>query len=159
LLSIPERRSRKSRTSHRSFSFSDSAPCSTKPRRWLLRTQDEEGTVRETRLWVIDYEGAPWVVTARNSEHVRQLTAKPRVELFRRGQARCYLAEPHGDRETIEDALRLRREKYWVQRVAVALGVWPGSRDDLEAIAVAVRFDPCPAIRGELTAPRGRTAE
>ena len=111
----------------------------------ILRTRNEEGTVRETRLWVIDHEGAPWVVTGRNSEQVRQLTANPRIELFRLGQARCYLAERHGDRETIEDALRLRHEKYLAQRLAVALGVWPRSRDDLDEIAIAVRFNPCPA--------------
>ena len=113
----------------------------------VLRTWNEEGALRETRLWVIDHEGAPWVVTGSESEHVRQLTVNPRVELFRRGEARCYLAEPHLDLETIEAALRRRHEKYAMQRIAVALGVWPASTEGLELRAAAVRFEPCPPDR------------
>jgi hypothetical protein len=110
----------------------------------ILRTANEAGAVRDTRLWVIDQMGSPWVVTARHSDHIRELSANPRVEVFRRGEWRCHLAEPHGDRETIEASLRLRHEKYRVQRLAVALGVWPSSLDGIEEVAVAVRFEPCP---------------
>lgn len=110
----------------------------------VLRTPDAQGDVLATRLWVVDHDGAAWVVTGRKSEPVRRLTAIPRVELVRGGRVGCYIASPYNDRETLETALRLRQEKYFAQRLAVAVGLWPDSLDGIEEIAVAVRLDPCP---------------
>jgi hypothetical protein len=109
----------------------------------VLRTTDERETVLETRLWVVDSGGFPWVVTGPETPHVRRLAANPRVELVRGGVATCFVAERHGDRETIEAVLRARHRKYLVQRLALALGFWRESYD-LEKIAVAIRFLPCP---------------
>ena len=47
----------------------------------VLRTSESDGTVRETRLWVVDHEGAPWIVTGREGRHDRNLAANPRVDL------------------------------------------------------------------------------
>ncbi len=110
----------------------------------VLRTPDRSGDVLETRLWVVDYAGAPWVVTGQRSEHVRRMTAVPRVEMLRGGTATCRLAEVHTDRATLETILRLRHEKYAVQRAAVALGIWPDSPEGLEKVAAAVRLAHCP---------------
>ena len=112
----------------------------------VLRTHGPEGSVRETRLWIVDHQGSPWIVTGRGSGHDRDLTDNPRVELVRRGETRCWVAERHLDRTTLETVLEARSEKYLAQRIAFATGLWKhfSKRDDLEEIAVALRFTPCP---------------
>ena len=111
----------------------------------VLRTRGPEGSVRETRLWIVDHEGAPWIVTGRGSGHDRDLMANPRVEIFRRGESRCWMAERHLDRATLETLLEARSAKYRAQRIALATGIWKHftERDDLDEIAVALRFTPC----------------
>ncbi len=111
----------------------------------VLRTAEPEGGVRETRLWVMDHQGSPWIVTGRGSRHDRNLTANPRVEIFRRGEARCWMAERHLDRATLETLLQVRSEKYRAQRFAFATRLWKhfSEWDDLEEIAVTLRFEPC----------------
>jgi hypothetical protein len=112
----------------------------------VLRTTGSEGAVRETRLWVVEYEGAPWIVTSRGSAHDADLTANPQVEIFRRGAALCWIAERHVDRTTIETLLQARSDKYRAQRIAFAIGAWKHFSEwgNLEEIAVALRFTPCP---------------
>jgi len=112
----------------------------------VLRTTAPEGSVREVRLWIVDYEGSPWIVTSRGSDYDRDLAADPRVELYRQGEARCWEAERRVDRPTLETLLEARSEKYLAQRIALGTGVWKhfSERDDLEEIAVAIRFSPCP---------------
>lgn len=112
----------------------------------VLRTTGSEGEVRDTRLWIVDHQGSPWIVTGRGYPQDLELTASPRVEVFRRGEARCWMAERHLDRATIETILQARSEKYRAQRVAFAMGVWKhfSERDDLDEIAVALRLAPCP---------------
>jgi hypothetical protein len=113
----------------------------------VLRTTGPEGAVRETRLWVVDYQGSPWIVTGRGSPHDLDLTANPRVEIFRQGESRCWMAERHLDRATLEALLEARSAKYRAQRIAFAIGAWkrPSEREDLDEIAVALRFTPCPS--------------
>jgi hypothetical protein len=112
----------------------------------VLRTHGPQGSLRETRLWIVDYDGSPWIVTGRGSGHDRDLTENPRAEIVRRGEARCWMAERHLDRPTLEAVLEVRSEKYLAQRVALATGTWKhfSDREDLDEIAVALRFLPCP---------------
>jgi hypothetical protein len=116
----------------------------------VLRTKGPEGSIRETRLWVVDHQGSPWIVTGRGSSHDRELAEDLRVEIVRRGETRCWMAERHLDRPTLETILEARSEKYLAQRIAFATGIWKhfSKRDDLEEIAVAVRFAPCPDVAG-----------
>jgi hypothetical protein len=113
----------------------------------VLRTTGADGDVRETRLWVVDHEGAPWVVTSLAGPHDADLAATPRVEIVRGGETQCWLAERHVERETLVTLLQLRSEKYRAQRIAIASGLWQHfeERDDLTRIAVGIRFTPCPA--------------
>jgi hypothetical protein len=111
----------------------------------VLRTCDAQGAVQETRLWVVDYAGATWIVTGPSTEHVRRLTANPRVELVRHGATSCFVATRYEDRETIEAVLHQRSEKYFVHRLALAAGFWRPPGGDIEKIAVAIRLDPCPS--------------
>jgi hypothetical protein len=112
----------------------------------VLRTKGPEGRIRETRLWIVDHQGSPWVVTGRGSSHDRALMENPRVEMVRRGETRCWVAERHLDRATLETVLEVRSKKYLAQRIALATGMWKhfSDRGDLDAIAVAIRFVPCP---------------
>jgi hypothetical protein len=68
----------------------------------VLRTQDDGGAPVETKMWVVDYQGAPWVRVANPERHwYRRLLAHPHVELVRAGHAAAYVAHP-------EDALATR---------------------------------------------------
>lgn len=55
----------------------------------MLRTHDDSGRVRDTRLWIIDDGGSAWVVTRPWGTHVRELTADPRIELLRHATLRA----------------------------------------------------------------------
>lgn len=85
-----------------------------------LRTQAPDGSVKETRLWVVDYDGSPWLHSA-GEEWERRFEADSVVELVRDGDVARYTAEP--DRRShaeIDDALR---RKYgladrWVRFIA-----------------------------------------
>jgi hypothetical protein len=51
-----------------------------------LRTLDGEGHAHDTKLWIVDYQGKPWVRAARPKlGWVERIRANPRVELVRGG--------------------------------------------------------------------------
>lgn len=75
----------------------------------VLRTRTAEGDWNETRLWVVDDGGAPWVHGG-NSSWMRQLEADPRVEMVRGGETRTYRAQPVPEADPRIHALL--REKY-----------------------------------------------
>jgi hypothetical protein len=85
-----------------------------------LRTRLPDGSWQETRLWVVDYEGAPWVHSAGEAWR-RRFEGDPIVELRRHGEARRYRAHAvPGPHPAID---RLLREKYgtadrWVRFLA-----------------------------------------
>ena len=59
----------------------------------LLRTLDGEGHPHDTKLWIVDHEGQPWVRAARPTlGWVRRIRSNPRVELVRGGETRPYTA-------------------------------------------------------------------
>jgi hypothetical protein len=54
----------------------------------VLRTFDAEGTAHETKMWVVDYGGGPWVRVANpRRAWYQRLLANPEVELVRGGRA------------------------------------------------------------------------
>jgi len=53
-----------------------------------LRTQGHDGTWRETRLWVVDYDGDPWLHSA-GEEWEQRFENDPVVELTRDGKHRA----------------------------------------------------------------------
>jgi hypothetical protein len=61
----------------------------------VLRTRDAAGATRETRLWVVEHEGASWL-RAGNADTgwYRRLLAEPEVVVERGGTARAYRAVP-----------------------------------------------------------------
>ena len=87
-----------------------------------FRGADGLGWGPQGRLWVVDHDGAAWVITGAESRHVRRLTANPQVELDRHGETRCYVATPIRASHTVDDIFRRRTEKYFMQRVPMAIG-------------------------------------
>ena len=85
-----------------------------------LRTQDRDGSCKETRLWVVDYEGNPWLHSA-GEEWEQRFEANPVVELIRGGNIERYIAEPDRSAHTAID--KALRRKYgladrWVRFLA-----------------------------------------
>lgn len=106
----------------------------------VLRTPDGEGNWQETRLWVVDYDGALWVHSEGPAWHQR-FAGDPVVELRRHGRVQRYRATPDADAHPAIDALL--REKYgiadrWVRFIApcndatlpVRLSLVSGAPDD-----------------------------
>ena len=76
----------------------------------VLRTQEDDGTWRESRLWIVDDAGSAWLHGDRRSRWMRNLEARPTVEIVRAGKTARYRAtqEP-GPHPRIHERLR---EKY-----------------------------------------------
>jgi hypothetical protein len=101
----------------------------------VLRTPLPDGKWRETRLWVVDYDGAVWLHSAGRG-WLQRFEGDPIVELERHGQIRRYRAHAvPGPHPQID---RLLREKYgladrWVRFLAPCGGS-----------TVPVRLEPLP---------------
>jgi len=100
-----------------------------------LRTPLPNGALKETRLWIVDDDGASWVHSAGDS-WLHRFDGEPIVEVERHGQSRRYraIAVP-GPHARVD---RLLREKYgladrWVRFLAPCNGK-----------TVPVRLEPVP---------------
>jgi len=104
-----------------------------------LRTTDADGGhPKETRLWIVDVDGAAWL-HSEGPGWVRRFEANPVVEVIRQGRTGTYLATPvPGPHPDIDAALR---RKYgiadrWVRLIA------PCGPD-----TIPVRLDPVPGTQ------------
>jgi hypothetical protein len=93
----------------------------------VLETRDAGGAAHETRLWVVDHDGAAWLRTGDpTSPWLARLRARPEVAVTRQGARREYRAvvvEEPAARERI-NALTL--EKYgWRESLLRATGMGP----------------------------------
>lgn len=106
----------------------------------ILRAPREGGDVADLRLWIVEHEGAPWVTMPRAKADAHGLD-EARVELVRDGTARCVVAHRVEDHDQVDTIHRLRHDKYAIQRLATALGIFTRapSQD-----TVALRLEPCP---------------
>lgn len=98
-----------------------------------LRTPLAGGGWQETRLWIVDYDGAAWLHSAGRAWQAR-FEGDPIVEVERRGEIRRYRAHAVPGPHPLID--RLLREKYgvadqWVRFLA------PCDED-----TIPVRLDP-----------------
>jgi len=77
----------------------------------VLRTHDDAGGVHETRLWLVDHDGSPWLRAGNPSGGwFPRLSARPEVEVVRGSQTLVFQAAPTPEaRDTIND---LMHEKY-----------------------------------------------
>jgi len=93
----------------------------------------------ELRLWIVDYEGQEWVSMSRSKAEQNGLDGAE-LELLRAGTRRCVVPrivdDPVANRRTFD----LRQDKYAVQRLGGALGMFgdgPGPE------TITLRLDPC----------------
>lgn len=107
----------------------------------VLRAPDASGEVASLRLWIVDHEGAEWVTMPRWKADAHGLD-DARVELLRRGEARCVVAERREQYEQVDAIFQKRTGKYAVQRLAQALGIYG---DSVGENTVTLRLTPCPA--------------
>ncbi len=83
----------------------------------VLRTYEADGTPKDTKMWVVDYDGKPYVRVGRPGRGWgERLKANPKVELTRGGGApSARVAAMVADPEAIHAVEQAFREKYgWV---------------------------------------------
>lgn len=80
----------------------------------VLRTRDATGAPHDTKLWIVDVDGAAWVRVARpERQWFQRLRAEPEIELVRDGaEPRRMRATPDPTLETKARLDRAFREKY-----------------------------------------------
>ena len=114
----------------------------------VLHKWTADGSVRKTRLWIVDEGGYAWLHAAlEDSPWLQRLDRDPIVTIERDGRAREYRASP--DREADTRVHELLREKYgiadwWVRFVL-------GGKGDCRAVPVRLEpgsegLAPAPAV-------------
>lgn len=91
------------------------------------------------RLWVIDDEGAIWATMGRDKAKRNRLRSVRQVTLLRDGRESCVAAALIDDARLVEHVSLMREEKYAVERIAVALGIFG---EDRFRSNVALRMSP-----------------
>jgi hypothetical protein len=81
-----------------------------------LRTYGADGAPQETKMWVVDYQGAPYVRIGRPGRGWgERAKANPNVELVRAGATTTRRAVPVGEPETVHAVANAFADKYgWV---------------------------------------------
>lgn len=105
----------------------------------VLKASNQSGRPADLRLWIVDQGEAAWVTMPRWKADAHGL-AETRVELLRQGEIGCVVATRHEDRETVNQIHRLRHQKYAVQRLATAIGLFGRAAGEN---VVALRLDAC----------------
>jgi hypothetical protein len=73
----------------------------------VLRTMEADGAWHESRLWIVDDSGYAWLHGDRRSRWMRNLEARPIVEIVRMGKTARYRAtQMPGPHPRIHDRLR-----------------------------------------------------
>jgi hypothetical protein len=114
----------------------------------VVRTRDDAGGTRETRVWVAEQDGALWVEAATpERDFYRDLQARPAAELVRGGNTLRVVAHPEPGAAGHERIRGLLAAKYgWADH-------WVALLQDTSR-SVAVRFDPAPrSASGGSSAP------
>ena len=101
---------------------------------------DPDGEPAALRLWIVDLDGAAWVLMPRPKADAYALDTAP-AELLRDGVVSCVEPRLLTDRAVVNAAVRARYEKYAVHRLATAISLFEESAGEH---TVALRLDPCP---------------
>jgi hypothetical protein len=103
----------------------------------VLRTLDASGEPFETRLWIVDHDGAEWLRAGQaESGWFQRLSTNPDVVLERGGRERSFRAVPVPDDATRNRITALMNEKYGLPDALI------GSTLRDNAATVPVRLDP-----------------
>lgn len=104
----------------------------------VLSTRAQDGSTRQTRVWIADADGAAWIEAANPArEFYADIRRNPAVSLRRDGESRPYLARSFADAEGNRRIRSLLSEKYgwadwWLQQLVDT------------SHSIAVRLDPPP---------------
>jgi hypothetical protein len=102
----------------------------------VLRTLDAQGEPRETRLWIVEHDGAEWLRAGQaESGWFRRLSANPDVVLERDGREWSFEAVPVREPATRDRINALMNEKYGFPDTVIGATL----RDN--AASVPVRLD------------------
>jgi len=101
----------------------------------VLHAREADGTVVETRLWVVDLDGAQYLrVGGDGSGWFSRLSANPEIQVERAGVLGSYLAVPQPDRSTPVNELMRQKYSWRDAYIALLFGGREGS--------VPIRLDP-----------------
>lgn len=115
----------------------------------VLRAKNSHGEPANLRLWIVDHDGVAWVSMPRWKAEQHALDGAP-IDMLRAGRTVCVVPTLSKDPADDERTFRLRDEKYAVQRLGRAIGLFG---DGPSPQTVTLRLDPCPD-RGQATALR-----
>ena len=103
----------------------------------VLRTFGADGHGHDTKLWVVDHEGQPWLRGGRSRlSWLERIRRNPRVELVRRGATSLYVASIDETPEVKQEINEAMAAKYgWIDRWYEIL-IRPDS--------IPIRLDPAP---------------
>jgi len=87
----------------------------------VIHTELEDGSVRTTRIWIVDADEGPLVRGTAGKPWVDGIRRQPRVEVERAGERRTWVAVEQPDVEARRHADRLMREKYGIADSAIGL--------------------------------------
>lgn len=110
----------------------------------VLQARTTDGARSDLRLWVVDHDGAAWVTMPREKGDAHRLDGEP-VRMLRDGAFSCVVPRRFEDRENTRRSFELRMEKYAIQRLAVAIGIFDPDVNDGN---ITYRLDPCEAAAG-----------
>ncbi len=103
----------------------------------VIRTLDGDGTSYDTKVWVVDHEGVPWVRVAQPERFwFQRLSRNPHVRLIRAGVEQAVIARPQDTPEARAVIDQRFRERYG------AVDWWYGVL--VRRHAIPVRLDPDP---------------
>ena len=103
----------------------------------LLRPE-QDGSVKEVRLWIVDAGNKSWVEHGDNESYwQKQLSDQADISLIRDGEQKKYTAVP--DLSAHDYYHRLRREKYGIADKIVDIGSF-GLQDKDTCMGVPVRL-------------------
>jgi general stress protein 26 len=102
----------------------------------VLHSHGADGE-HETRLWVIDHDGAAWLRTsAANATWLPRIRANPAIELGRGEETHAFTATVSAEPATVAHLNELTLEKYgWSERLLRSMGADSAGQ-------VGIRLDP-----------------
>ena len=107
----------------------------------VLHATDRDGRARALRLWVVDEGDVPWVVMPASKADAHGLDGES-LRFDRRGTSRCVIPTRFTEPEVVGRIWKQRTERYLVQRLAIAVGIFEA--DPKGGEGVVLRLDPCP---------------